>query len=391
MSDTDATSRFNYLQLPLAQMEAINTRFEEQVKEAQRLGPPSKELIRKSVRRQGDRCPIWLRRTCYDIVLRYGEDLVSLYREFPDDLVRFAPYDVFLGPQDPDKIPINPLQVQVQAENAEWTDEWGVLWGHLRGGIGAFQKDNPLKDWSQLDEYLAKVMPKARAFGRLEPVRAQAKEFSANHYSFGLFCSALYQFISLRGMENAFTDFYDHEPELRRLIDASTEYSLDLVRYWAELGVDSILILDDWGTQNSLMFSPATWRSFLKEPYRQIFAEAHRCGLDVLLHTCGNVIEIIEDFIEIGLDVLDPLQPSAMNLEEVAQRFGGRISFCGTIDVQQLLTQGTPQQVKDTIRRNIDLLGKQFGNGLILAPANALTPDIPFENLRAMFEACHAQ
>ena len=135
--------------------------------------------------------------------------------------------------------------------------------------------------------------------------------------------------------------------------------------------------------------SPPTWRKFFKEPYEALFRETHRCGMDCFLHSCGNVTEIIDDLIEIGVDVLDPIQTSAMHIAELARRFGGRISFCGTIDVQQLLPYSKPQEIKDAIRRSIDVLGRPFGNALILAPTNTITPEVSLENLRAMFEACH--
>ena len=137
------------------------------------------------------------------------------------------------------------------------------------------------------------------------------------------------------------------------------------------------------------MISPAMWREFFKDGYAALFREIHSLGMDAFLHSCGNVTAIVEDLIELGLDVLDPVQTSAMNLDELARRFGGRISFCGTIDVQDLLPRARPSEVKDFIRRARDTLGRPFGNGLILAPTNTITPETPLENLQAMFEACH--
>ena len=102
-------------------------------------------------------------------------------------------------------------------------------------------------------------------------------------------------------------------------------------------------------------------------------------------------MEIVGDLIDIGLDVLDPVQPGAMDVYEVAKRFGGHISFAGGIDVQYLMCSCTPLQIKDTVRMVIDTLGHAFGNGFLVGPANVLTPEVPIENLRALFEACHEQ
>ncbi len=110
----------------------------------------------------------------------------------------------------------------------------------------------------------------------------------------------------------------------------------------------------------------------------------------VLFHSCGNVFGIIGDLIDAGVDILDPLQPEAMDLTAVAREYGGKVAFCGGISDQRLAAE-TPVQVRDEIRRLIDTLGAPFGNAYILAPANSLMPEVPLENLVALFEACHDQ
>ena len=191
-------------------------------------------------------------------------------------------------------------------------------------------------------------------------------------------------------MMNVFTDFYTHEHEVRRLLDAIAGFVRELIRGWARLGADAVFLTDDWGSQTGLMISPEMWRDFFRPHYARLFDEAHRGGLDVIFHSCGNVLGIVEDLIDCGIDVLDPLQPGAMDLEQLVRRFGGRVSFCGAIDLQQLLAHGTPQQVRDEVRRALDRLGHPYGGGFIVSPANVLTPDIPLENLAALCEAAHA-
>jgi uroporphyrinogen decarboxylase len=98
---------------------------------------------------------------------------------------------------------------------------------------------------------------------------------------------------------------------------------------------------------------------------------------------------VVDDLIEAGMDVLDPVQPGALDIEEVSRAFGGRVSFCGAIDIQHLLCEGTPAQVRDEVLRTIDVLGRRHGDGLIVGPANVVTPEVPLANLRALFAACH--
>jgi uroporphyrinogen decarboxylase len=146
---------------------------------------------------------------------------------------------------------------------------------------------------------------------------------------------------------------------------------------------------DDWGSQSGLMISPETWKKHFKARYRRIFDEIHRWDKDVIFHTCGNVMRIIPALIDLGVDVLDPVQPTALNIDEVGRCFGGKIAFCGGVDDQRL-EDYTPQQVKDEVRHAVETLGKPYGNAYVLAPANMITPTVPFENIQALFEACHA-
>jgi len=283
-----------------------------------------------------------------------------------------------------------PGSVEALLSGSSWTDEWGVTWRHLEDGVGAVEVAHPLEDWGRLDEYLATGMPDPRAPGRLDAARAPASAFRrAGVYSFGLIGPIFYQLFSLRGVENVLLDLYERPTELIRLAGALRDWGLESIRRWAEVGVDALLFLDDWGTQKALLLSPSMWRDFFKPGYAALFEEVHRLGMDALLHSCGNVTEIVEDLIDAGLDVLDPVQAGAMDLGELARRFGGRISFCGTIDVQDLLPRARPDEVRDGIRRARDVLGRPFGNALVLAPTNVIGPEVPLENLRAMFEAAH--
>jgi uroporphyrinogen decarboxylase len=373
----------------IAAAEARLGRFEERLRSAQLAAPPTRDLVKAAVHRRGaERCPVWLRRTTLDVVLRHGEAMSDLFDAHPDHLGRVAAYDFMVGWQKPGARKL-PRPAEALLADSTWTDEWGVGWRHVGGSLGAVEVSHPLSDWGRLDEYVATGFPDPRAPGRLDAARAPAEAFRRKGvYSFGLIGPAFYQIFSIRGVENVLLDFIEHPDELARLVAALRDYELALIRGWAEVGVDALLFLDDWGTQKSLLMSPAMWRDFFKPGYAALFAETHRLGMDAFLHSCGQVTSIVEDLIEIGLDVIDPVQ-RVMDPEELARRFGGRISFCGTIDVQDLLPRATPGEVRDAIRRARDILGRPFGNALILAPTNTITPEVPLENLRAMFEAAH--
>ncbi len=381
----------DFRQLSLAEINTRVARFEERLGKMQASSKLSKDAVRAAIRRKGaSRCPVLLKRLSLDIIIRYGDALADLFVKFPDDLIMIAPYDITIGYQPPDKENrIDPLQVMTQS--AEWTDEWAVRWGHAFGGVGATPVDYPLKDWSQLDEYIAHGIPDPEAEGRLDAAVPKFASYGPTTYCVGIIQLAIFERLhAVRGMQNTFLDFYTNEHELRSLCGAVTEYLLGLIPRWAEMGADALLLTDDWGTQTSLMISLEMWRRFFSDHYRTVFREIHRFGMDVIFHSCGNVMAIIPDLIELGVDVIDPIQPGAMDPTRAALEFGGSVAFCGGIDVQRLASQ-SPRQIKDEVRRMIDTLGKPFGNSFIVGPANVLTPEIPLDNIQALFEACHNQ
>ncbi len=385
----DKASSANFRSLPVPEMQAILSRFEQRVSDALRQHPRSKEWVRKALRRQGAaRCPVRLKRVSLDVILRYGDDLADLYCQFPDDVLCIQAYDYSIGHQPPGKVPLN--EVQLLTQSAEWTDEWGTRWGHAYGGIGATTVADAIPDWSLLDDYLQHKIPDPHAPGRLDRAKAVLAVHGDDKYCVALVHLALFERLHcLRGMENTFCDLRANETEVSRLLEALSDYFIELIREWGQTNISGVFMTDDWGSQSGLMISPETWKKHFKARYRRIFDEIHRWDKDVIFHTCGNVMRIIPALIDLGVDVLDPVQPTALNIDEVGRCFGGKIAFCGGVDDQRL-EDYTPQQVKDEVRHAVETLGKPYGNAYVLAPANMITPTVPFENIQALFEACHA-
>jgi uroporphyrinogen decarboxylase len=388
MPHASDTAPADNLGVPLPKVEAAVAKFKERVRQSLQAKQDSTELVRQAISRNAPRCPVWLNGFSYDAIVRYGDELADLVCAYPDDLVVIEPYEQTIGHQTNGE-KLDPVRLMLQ--EARWTDEWGIRWGHAAGGMGAHQIDQPIKDWSQLDNYLANHFPDPNAPGRMDAAAALLRDYRNKNYCIGaLPLTIKARIFSLRGTENGLMDLVANEAEMRRLADAVCEYSLAMVRRWAEVGVDAVFAMDDWGSQQALLISPALWRSFFKPYYKAVFDEIHKLGMQAFYHSCGNIMQIIPDLIEIGLDVLNPVQPGPLDIQAVAREFGGDICFCGAIDVQHLLPHGTPRQIKDTIRETIEILGQPFGNALILAPANAIGVDTPIANLQALFEACHS-
>jgi uroporphyrinogen decarboxylase len=194
--------------------------------------------------------------------------------------------------------------------------------------------------------------------------------------------------IFLRGTEQMLMDLAVNQDYAEALIARIGEFCLEFCRETlARLGprIDLYGIWDDFASQDGLMISPDAWRRFYKPWHRRLIAEAKRHGLLVSYHICGNCSAVIPDLIEMGVDILDPVQVSArdMDLGTLKRRFGRDICLHGGLDSQRLLTMGTPAEIRARVREARRLVGSD--GGLILGPSHYLTNDVPLENILAIY------
>jgi uroporphyrinogen-III decarboxylase len=150
------------------------------------------------------------------------------------------------------------------------------------------------------------------------------------------------------------------------------------------MGVDMIWTGDDVGAQNRMLISPSMWRKYFKPRMANFISEikAINPNLKVAYHTDGNVEPIIPELIEIGIDVLNPIQPASMDPASVKMQYGERLSFWGTIDEQHTLPFGSPADVRAEVLKRLKTIG--VGGGLILGPTHHVQLDTPMENFWAM-------
>ena len=149
--------------------------------------------------------------------------------------------------------------------------------------------------------------------------------------------------------------------------------------------LDAVLIGNDMGSQRGLMLSPQCVRDFIIPGSRKLIEQAHSYGLKVIYHSCGSIVDVIPDLIEAGVDVIHPIQALAAGMEpaNLKEKFAGKVSFCGGVDTQDLLVNGTPEMVRAKVRE----LRTLFPTGLILSPSHeAIMQDLPPANIHALFE-----
>jgi uroporphyrinogen decarboxylase len=231
---------------------------------------------------------------------------------------------------------------------------------------------------------------------RVAQVRAEAAQLAAaNEYAIMATPWLLFPLeraFHMVTMENFMMSMIENPDFVRLLLHKVTESCKTLMGHFLrELGdnVDIIKIGDDLGTQNSLLMSPKMYREFLKPFHADYIAFIKaRTNAKVFFHTDGDVFPLIGDFIEMGVDILNPIQTSAgkmADLPALKQRYGQNIVFCGAIDTHTVLPTGTPEAVRQEVRRVIEALGP--GGGYMLATVHTIMNNVPAENVLAMVDA----
>jgi len=195
----------------------------------------------------------------------------------------------------------------------------------------------------------------------------------------------------LRGMEQTYVDLALNPDLAQAIIEHLTDYYLEYNRRVFEAtngAIDIFMMGDDFGTQTGPMISPEMWRQFFRPGFAAFIELAHSYGLQVMHHTCGSVVDLIPDFIDCGLDILQSLQPQAagMDLGRLRREFGRDLCFHGGLDIQGVLPHGTPDQVREHVASQLAAVGGHEG-GYLLSTAHNIQPDTPLNNVLALFEA----
>ena len=180
--------------------------------------------------------------------------------------------------------------------------------------------------------------------------------------------------------------FVEDRERAEAILDIPFNYHLAAAKRLVEIGVDLIWTGDNIGGQSAMILSPAMWRRIFKPRMAKFFAELKRINprVKIAYHSDGVIYPIIPDLIEIGLDVLNPIQPACMDPARLKREYGDKLCFWGSIDEQHTLPFGTPADVRSEVRARLETLGA--GGGLILGPTHHIQLDTPMENFWAMVE-----
>jgi uroporphyrinogen decarboxylase len=268
-----------------------------------------------------------------------------------------------------------------------WAPEWGIM--GVNGTVAHFQEMlHPMANFETIQEIEEYPFPDFTEDYRWEGVADKVKELVEN----GLIAVANMQMTIfetswyLRGMDNFMVDLMADPDFAEALMDKITEIRIKMAVRYAKVGFDILQLGDDVATQLDMMISPELWRSLIKPRLAKVVKAAKDVKKDILVfyHGDGNMQKIIPDIVEIGIDILNPIQPECMDPVEIKRQYGDRLSFWGTLGTQTTLPFGTPAEVNETCKKLIEEVGK--GGGLLLAPTHMVEPEVPIENLMTFIE-----
>lgn len=296
------------------------------------------------------------------------------YADYFDTDFRLYSLQCFFGGDDP-------AAWHPKAEPSTKYDEWGI--GRWAGGLeGTLERMYPpLAAAESMHDVEALPSPRIDS----NPDASIVASYHAAGYPVFGYAGSIYEWSWwLRGMERFMVDLAE-SPVLAEAVIRKVElHTTSLALATARLGVDVLCMYDDAGTQRGMQISPAWWRRYIKPAWQRVLSTVRRefPHTRFFLHSCGKIDAIIPDVIELGFDILHPLQPECFDFAEVYRQYGKQISLCATMSSQRTLPFGTPDEVRREVRKLADAVGGD--RRCILMPSNVIQPETPWENVVAM-------
>ena len=336
----------------------------------------SRSRVLRAIRFEGpDRPPSRTQDILPTAFEKYGQRLFDLLDTYPPDMLSLVPGEPILR---------GASLLEQPAIGRRWLDEWGALWESADDTMGQVIKP-ALASWDDLANYELPPADDPRMFFPAFKARTQSYDkFCTGKIHFGIWNRIMF----LRGTEASLMDLVTEIDHVKRLADRILDYNLELIRQWAVVPrpvdrVDGIYITDDYGLERHMMMSPKTWREVFKPRYAAMVQAAHAADITVQFHSCGDIWPIIADLVEMGIDILGPLQAPPLSIRDLGREFAGEVTFVGLVDSKELMQKGSPQQVAERVVECIETLGTARG-GYIVAPTTTIMPEVPFENIEAL-------
>jgi len=325
----------------------------------------SRERVIRAVESSGpDRIP----NGCYWLpgaMSKYGRELEELFLLFPSDFHRFvASFSSFS---------------YIGYKEGINKDVWGCVWKNVNPGVLGRIIEYPLADLYNLKEY---KLPDPSDLVNFRELEKDIRTSGHDRYVLGDSENFFERLHWLRGYRDTLVDLMTQSEEFRKLTDLVFDFKMRYIKRWLELDIDGVYFLDDWGTMHGLMISPIKWREYFKPLYKEMFDVVHRAGRHVFFHSDGYILDIMPDFVEIGVDALN-IQVKLMGVERLSEEFGGKLCILADIDRQDILPFGTVRDVEEHVKQIIGAFSS-FDGGLV--SWGEIAPDVPLPNAEAMLK-----
>ncbi len=309
-----------------------------------------------------------------------GEELKKLKEKYPMDIK--AP-EIKAGRTTQQKnsdLPAYTVYFLINSTKGRYIDEWGSIWHVGEDGVLGEVKEPVLDDLDKLDDFNPPwEFLENTDLSTVDEQCEKSDKFMISHD-----CSRPFERMQfIRGTENLYKDLVRNKEKVIELRDKVHEYNLEHIKMWLDTKIDAIFVLDDWGSQNNLLISPDLWRELFKPLYKEYCELAHKHDKYVFYHSDGFIEDIYSDLIEVGFDAINS-QLFIMDIEELAEKHKGEVTFWGEIDRQRLLPYGNPEEIKEAVfrvRRALD-----DGKGGVIAQCE-WGKENPAENIEAVYES----
>lgn len=275
--------------------------------------------------------------------------------------------------------------------DGRYEDIWGIQFRKIDYGLGVYYEcdQSPLANIQCVEELNNFPSPNVQEIWDFSTIKFQTEE--NQEYAVVFDGAVLLQFCQpLRGMQQLMMDFSSNPILAQSILARVVEYWIELgtsILKAADGGIDIFTINDDYGMQHGPMFNPYTWRQYIKPLIQKAINAYKAYGVKIAFHSCGSVVSFIPDFIEMGVDILDPIQVSAKGMipARLKSDFGDKICFRGAIDSQNILPYGSVEDVHLAVKSTLKDLARS--GGYIFTSVHNIQPDVPLRNIVAMYEA----
>jgi len=263
-------------------------------------------------------------------------------------------------------------------------DEYGICRMPNVTGLYWLYSYHPLAE-AGLEEIEEYRFPTLRLDERYSGILSDMNQWKNTHFTITEVRNIFKLSWELRGFERYMMDLALEPRLVETLADRALEHLIEQSKQLVRRGVDMLMITGDIAMQESMMLSPHMWRKYFK-PRLKVWLDEVRREKDTyfMFHSDGNMLDVMGDLIEIGFDAITPIQPECMDVAKIKRQFGDQACLHGTISCQKTLPFGTPDDVASEVRHRISCCGKD--GGLILAPSNTVQPDVPIENILALYK-----